>query len=249
MKSIFRQNQEKLLPTYDILNCGQRSQFMIRTPNGSKLLVHNSGFGLSAAGFVRSVKEMWGVDVHPDVAAAGITTYRETHREVPIFWREIENAALSAVKNPNRTYTYRGLRIIKPEKRDFLYIFLPSGRYITFPNPRVVLHKTSWGDIKPTLEFKVWDNKWMKSHTYGGRLTENVVQAAARDIMAYGIYDCELAGYPVAFTVHDELIIQIPKEGAKEKQLEIRKILQTTPSWAKGLPIVVEDKLSTRYRK
>lgn len=248
-KASSKQNQEKVLPTYDIMNCGPRNQFMIRTPDGSKLLVHNSGFGLSPSGFVRSMKDMWGVDIDPQIAEDGISAYRENHVEVVRAWRSVENCAMSAVRNPGLTYTWRQLRFIKPTNREFLYIFLPSGRYISYPFPKIAPHKTSWGETKQALSYYTWDNTWRRTSTYGGKLIENIVQATARDIMAHGMMECEFAGYPVTFTVHDELILELNDETASDDRLKIRKILETSPSWAKDLPIMVEDTLSTRYRK
>lgn len=207
------------------------------------------GFGLSAAGFVRSVKEMWNVDVPEKLAKDAVAVYRETHKEVVKLWYETEQMCFKALDNPGQVYTYLDLRAIKPTNRDFLYVFLPSGRYITFPYPKIVNHKTSWGEIKPTISYYTWDNKWIRTHTYGGKLVENIVQATARDIMAYGMMEAEFKGYPVTFTVHDELVFELNQERAANDKIELDKLLQTSPSWAQGLPILVESGLSTRYKK
>lgn len=249
MKVNSKLNLEKELPTYDIMNVGPNNQFMIRTPSGAKLVVHNSGFGLSAGGFINTMKEQWGVTIDEQIAKDGIQAYRETHSAVVSGWNAVENCAMSAVRNQGTTYTWRQLRFIKPVNRDFLYIFLPSGRYIVYPQPKIGPHKTPWGAIKQALSYKTWNNKWIRTSTYGGKLIENIVQGTARDIMAHGMLECEFSGYPVTFTVHDELIFELELNTSKENQIAIRKILETSPLWAQGLPIMIEDILSTRYRK
>lgn len=214
-----------------------------------KGIVLGAGFGLSAGGFINTMKEQWGVAIDEQIAKDGIQAYRETHVAVVKGWNAVENCAISAVRNQGTTYTWRQLRFIKPVNRDFLYIFLPSGRYIAYPSPKIGPHKTPWGDIKQALSYKIWNNKWLRTSTYGGKIIENIVQGIARDVMAYGMVDCEFAGYPLTFTVHDELILELWLKYAKEAQLAIRNILQTPPPWAQGLPILIEDILSTRYRK
>ena len=214
-----------------------------------KQVVLGAGYGLSAQGFVRTLKEQWNVTIAEDVAKEAISAYREVHNKVVKCWYEVERAAFSAIQNPDKTFTYLNMRFIKPSNRDFFYIFLPSGRYIAFPEPKIVNHKTSWGEMKPTISFKIWDNKWIRSTTYGGKLVENIVQGASRDVMAVGMLEAEFAGYQIAFTVHDELVFEIPKENCENIQKELDRILQTSPVWAKELPIKIESELSTRYKK
>lgn len=214
-----------------------------------KQVLLGCGFGLSASGFVRTMKVMFNFDIDEELAKEAVSKYRETHSAVVKLWYETERMCFKAIENPDVVYTYLDLRAIKPKNRDFLYVFLPSGRYITFPNPKIVNHKTSWGEIKPSISYYTWDNKWIRTHTYGGKLVENVVQATARDIMAYGIMDAEFSGYPVTFTVHDELVLELDLERAASDKIEIDRILQTSPNWAQGLPIEVESGLSTRYKK
>lgn len=80
--------------------------------------------------------------------------------------------------------------------------------------------------------------------TYGGRLTENVTQAVARDVLAEALIRLEHAGVPVVGHVHDEVLVE--RENAVE---EVERIMVEPPAWSEGLPIGAEGFTTLRYRK
>ena len=86
---------------------------------------------------------------------------------------------------------------------------------------------------------------------YGGKLTENEVQAATRDIMCDGRRAVEAARpeYRCLFDAHDEVITEIPLDCAEERAEEISSLLTTSSPWAEGCPIAVGYELIDRYRK
>tara|TARA_R100000951_G_C2525376_1_gene144746 strand:- start:106 stop:447 length:342 start_codon:yes stop_codon:yes gene_type:complete len=87
--------------------------------------------------------------------------------------------------------------------------------------------------------------KWRRQHTYGGHLTENVVQAMARDLMADAMLRLEDAGYPIILTVHDEVLTETGHGSAEE----FESIMTQLPRWADGLPVAAEAWEGFRYRK
>ena len=126
---------------------------------------------------------------------------------------------------------------------------LPSGRCLTYPQTTLEYTDTPWGDRKLTLCFMAVDskNRWSKEKTYGGKITENITQAVARDILALAMLRLEKAGYPVIFSVHDEIVCEVPKS---EKNItEFRRLLEICPDWATGLSIKAECWQGKRYRK
>lgn len=215
-----------------------------------KQVILGAGYGLGYAGFINTLKVMWNVDIDEATAKAAITSYRNTYSRVAAFWNGVENAFMSAMKFPDKAFKFRDVAFMKPSNEDFLYCCLPSKRLLAFPQPSIRPVKTPWGDIKDALTYKTLDqNKWIRVSTYGGKMTENIVQAVARDLMAHGITELEFMNIPTAFTVHDELILEVDEQNAKQFLETIEKVLTTPPTWAIGLPIDVESGISNRYCK
>jgi DNA polymerase bacteriophage-type len=78
-------------------------------------------------------------------------------------------------------------------------------------------------------------------------LTENVVQALARELLVDGLLRFEARGYPVVMHCHDGIVVEHP-EIAKPLMEEI---MAEPPAWAAqlGAPIAVEAWVGKRYRK
>lgn len=126
-------------------------------------------------------------------------------------------------------------------------IRLPSGRAITYHRVGQKWVTKTWpsGDTSRVRQIIFADpaNPGRRVDTYGGRLTENVTQAVARDILTQALIDLDLAGYAVVGHVHDEVLV----EGS---DLEgVTAIMTTPPDWAGGLPINAEGFITPRYRK
>lgn len=93
----------------------------------------------------------------------------------------------------------------------------------------------------------IMGNRWGWDRTYGGKLTENVVQAIARDFLCESMLRLEDHGYPIIATVHDEVIVERPEgEGTLDEFIEL---LSTVPRWGNGCPIASEGYEAKRYRK
>lgn len=135
-------------------------------------------------------------------------------------------------------------------KGDALLCWLPSGRYLTYNGPSLDYVDTPWGEKKLSLHFMGVNSltkKWEKEHTYGGKLVENITQAVARDILAWAMFRCEKEGYSVAFSVHDEIVSEVPNGMGSVSEFE--HLLCTVPVWATGCPITAKGFESIRYRK
>jgi DNA polymerase len=90
--------------------------------------------------------------------------------------------------------------------------------------------------------------KWTDIDTYGGKLTENAVQATARELMAEAMLRCdESERYAPLLSVHDEMIGESSKnEASLERFIELMTEL---PDWAEGCPVDAEAWIAPRYRK
>ena len=79
------------------------------------------------------------------------------------------------------------------------------------------------------------NNKWVRGETYSGKLTENITQATARDLLAEAMWRMEQAGLDIVGHVHDEVILEVP-EGSITVD-EVCGIMNQNPAWAEGLPL------------
>jgi len=150
----------------------------------------------------------------------------------------LEGAAVQAVLSPGEEFSFNGITYIC--EGDILYCRLLSGRHLTYHKPRLapsVRHPDTH-----SLSFEGWNSNpkfgmmgWVRMETYGGKLTENVVQATARDILSTAIVRLFQAGYPVVLHVHDEIVAEVPEGWGSVEEFE--RIMADSPDWAKDWPI------------
>ena len=113
----------------------------------------------------------------------------------------------------------------------FLTVTLPSRRKLFYPKPllqpnqfgKMALHYYSVGQQS---------HKWSITSTYGGKMTENIVQAIARDCLAETLKRIDKKGLQVVFHVHDEVIIDAPEYITVD---EICDLMAEPIPWAPGL--------------
>lgn len=206
------------------------------------------GYQMGPDRFKAQVKTQTGLDISRETADLVVKTYRATYPEVVAFWYAQERAAIRAVREAGRIIK-EGPVMWKVQGK-FLYCRLLSGRCIAYCEPVIKPIETKWGEIKEQLTFMAENpvtRKWERQHTYGGAIVENIVQATARDLMAWGMLNLEKHGYKIRMTVHDEVVASCKKGAGDVKEFE--KLLCTTPEWATTCPIVAEGWIGERYRK
>jgi hypothetical protein len=78
-------------------------------------------------------------------------------------------------------------------------------------------------------------------------LTENVASALARELLVDRMFALEAAGYPIVFTVHDEIVVEHP-DIARET---MERIMSERPAWAEklGVPVRAKAWVDKRYAK
>lgn len=211
-----------------------------------KTAILGCGYGMGAVKF-HATCNSWGIPISEDLAQKAVNAYRETYSSVKNFWYAQESAAVEAVQRSGQVIDCGPVRWYIED--NFLFCQLPSGRRLAYNQPRVDKVRTQWG-LKSQLF--VWGvnsttKKWEEQTTYGGKIVENITQAVARDILAAAMLRCEKARYKVVFSVHDEIVAEVPEDfGTLE---EFIKLLTTLPVWAKGCPISAEGWRGGRYKK
>lgn len=138
----------------------------------------------------------------------------------------------------------------------WLKIELPSGRIMSYPG--IALSVTTEIDedtgkkrTRTRIKYQGENQttrQWGFQYTYGGKLTENIVQALCRDILAWSMPGVEAAGYEIVLSVHDELITEVPDTDDYTTE-ELCALMCDLPIWAKGFPLAAEGDCMYRYRK
>lgn len=166
--------------------------------------------------------------------------WREAHPEIQSYWKQLEEAAKAAIRNPGVTQPCRKVSFVK--NGAWLRMILPSGRSICYPSAQIENDTIVYWGINQ------YNRQWRKIKTYGGKLFENACQAFARDIMAAAMPEAEMMGYEILLTVHDELITEAPdNDNYSDKGLS--KILSTNRWWNEGMPLAAAGFSAPRYRK
>lgn len=180
--------------------------------------------------------------------------WRDKHPEVVSLWYGLQRAAHAAVENPGTRYSYRSIsyEIVDDKAGRWLSCILPNGRRLWYYNPEIEeYYDPAWGRDRKDLIYEGRNNKlggqWGIVRTYGGMLTENVVQAISRDIMVEAMFRLEKNGYPVVLTVHDEIVAEVPK-GTKDIE-EFKRLMAEKSAWLDGCPISTDAWHRDRYRK
>lgn len=214
-----------------------------------KQTVLGAGFGIGIGGekFQATCKQ-YGIAIGLDLARSAIQAYRKLHAPIPGFWTGIEKAARLAILHPGKAFRC-GFLVWKKEG-EFLTVKLPMGRKLSYYKPRIDRTQTLYGERLQISYLGVvsQSKKFLRVHTWGGKLTENVVQAVARDLVMEALLRLEKTGiyFPV-LAVHDEIVGERNKEKGSTEEFE--KIMSEVPEWASGLPIKVEAWSEDRYRK
>ena len=168
---------------------------------------------------------------------------------VPSNWYDLDAAAIEAV---HRKQPCEAHGVLYQLEDGWLTARLPSGRKLWYFNPRPIRKAMPWDETDIRLAFTYQAMKtgqWKTIDAFGGLLTENVVQALARDLMVDAMFKCEKNGLPVVLTVHDEIVTEPLVADADANTLE--QIMQDRPDWAKAMniPVKAECWAGDRYRK
>lgn len=231
-----------------------------------KAQVLGCGFGMGAVKFLKSAFDTYRLKLSLKKSVKAVKSYREQNEAVPTLWEAYEEAAVLAIETGKK---YKAGKCVFFCQDDFLWVQLPSGRRLAYREPRlswrvreytVIVQDKKTGkyklvekksEPKKTIEFLGLD-KTKKAlgleRTWGGTLTENIVQAVARDLMMPAMVRLKKKKYRPLLMVHDESICERKK--GYGNVLEFSRIQCERPKWAdKNLPLDAKGWTGQRYRK
>lgn len=152
-----------------------------------------------------------------------VDLYQSKNKPVLRMWNELERLAQVAAKRDDRQ----------------LVLDLPSGRQITYFNLRSQKGLTA-EVVRGGRRTYIW----------GGFMTENMVQATARELFAAALLRVDaIPDCRVVWHIHDEIVCEVPDPLAAAKQIEIEAAMVARPDWAHDLPVAVESSIEERYTK
>ena len=195
---------------------------------------------LGYGGAVGAMKQMDTSGSVPEDEMQGIVTqWRAESPKIVRMWRDCQDAAVSVIRGNQPKRVLRSLQgtefyVKLVDSTPVLFIRLPSGRPIAYWDPKVM--DTEMGPRITYMTQNQTTRKWERCETYGGKLTENIVQSVARDCLADKMKLLESMGYQIVFHVHDEMILDVPRED-KEAAALVDRIMGEPIDWAPGLPL------------
>lgn len=186
------------------------------------------GYGCGATKFVSLAKTLGGIDLTPEQSQAEVDQWRASNPKIVKLWNTLDNRFKGSL---GKTFE----------------VELPSGRTMRYP--RVLQEYKMYLDAD-----KKWQRKQVftadiggkRKSLYGGLLTENLVQATARDVFAEHLLALDRAGINTVFTVHDEAVTEVPT-GTDPREVE--SIMSVTPEWLEGCPVAAEAQVAPHYLK
>ena len=181
-----------------------------------------------------------------------VSRWRQANSRIQNLWYAMDNAAVDVIQNGGRKRV-QGLVLAREydmaQGRVCFTIMLPSGRKLYYVDPSI--GENQWGNPSITYTGMNQSTKtWQTIETYGGKLTENCVQAIARDCLADAIERLNAAGFPIVFHVHDEVVIDIKPFADSKTMLKAVTDIMTQPiPWAPGLPLGADGWVGDYFTK
>lgn len=163
--------------------------------------------------------------------------WRKAHPMIVQFWRDLEDAFRSAAFQGLESWVGAHILVRSP-RRGTAVVRLPSGRELWYRGVHV---EKRWDPERERMkqELTYRDSRGALEHTHGGKLTENVVQATARDLMRTALLALDAQGAEVVAHIHDEIVC--------EGRPDIVAAMVRQPEWAEGLPLAADPAESIRY--
>lgn len=156
-----------------------------------------------------------------------VNAWRNANPNIVRLWWEVDKAAMTAVRERTTERTH-GIRF--EYRSGMLFIWLPSGRRLSYVKPKIGLNH--FGSESVTYEGVGATKKWERIESYGPKLVENIVQAISRDILCHAMRKLDGVGLNIVMHVHDEVVIEASPGVSLET---VCRLMSETPPWAKGL--------------
>jgi len=124
-------------------------------------------------------------------------------------------------------------------------IILPNKLKIHYPMLRSAANGFEYINDARQYRKNPADAVWTR--IYGGKVTENLVQALAALVIREQMVTAAYQKCKVVLQVHDEIVITAPEAEAISAQQHLEQIMSTPPKWAPTLPVACESGYAINY--
>lgn len=173
-----------------------------------------------------------------------VKKWRAASPRIRQFWYTLGDAVKAAIQQ-GKIITLPHNMCVYCES-GFLFIQIPSGRKLAYAQPKVEVD----GEISYSGMLQS-GHKWTRISCWGGKFTENVVQAIARDCLGETLKALSTNPrlFRIVMHVHDEVIVEVPANEAEERLQEMETIMARPITWAPGLILTADGFTSDYYKK
>jgi hypothetical protein len=204
----------------------------------SKFWVLGGGFGMGAAkGFIQTKAEI--NKRHLDFPAptqeqcqAMVDAYRAKYAAIPKLWKRME----WLIAEPGRE--------IGPLTSEHEAILLPNGMRLRYPNLKWESYADKWGKAQQGYRY---DSRKGRVGIWGGKFTQNCIEALARIILADAMLALKKKGFAIPLHLYDEITLCVPDESVANAKMEMERAMTQAPEWMPDLPLAVEIGVGKRY--
>jgi hypothetical protein len=179
-----------------------------------------------------------------DVCQRAVRTYRRLNKQIKALWGAMEHVLYKMLMK-KRHGTPDEVTVLRQGviEYDGGSLWLPNGLPLHYPDLRA-----DWDEERDEFRNFTYRSNKEFVHIYGGLLTENVVQALARVIVAEQMLAISFDWRVVTMT-HDEVVCVAPEADADRCLQEMLAIMRTPPTWAPDLPLNAEGAHDCNYSK
>ena len=180
-----------------------------------------------------------------------VERWRAANPNIVKLWYRVEREALAAMHDGAVHEIARGVTVCRKTSLvgglDHLAVSLPSGRSLYYVDPYLKTNRFG-KDAVHYMGLNQTSHKWTENNTYGGKMTENIVQAIARDCLAETLLrlDARYPDSPVVMHIHDEVVMDAQMDVTVD---EICDLMAEPIDWAPGLVLKAAGFESQWYMK
>lgn len=199
----------------------------------------------------RKMARAYGLKIDDETAENIKVAWRHANPWAKAFWRDLEGAAIRAVRHPGVVQTAGRLQYLM--HGDMLYALLPCGRLIAYPEAELKIVDGKFGPqpaltaLKASMHPKKGETTWPRVQLYGGLLAENATQGFCASLLRAAARRLDEAGWPVVMHTHDEILLEVKEDELEDAKAALEEAMLYS-AW-NSLPLAAEAQHGYSYDK